>query len=61
MIREGQLNYTQIASKLGFGSVQYFSRRFKALTGMSPSEYDRSVKMLSETSLTPPDDSTNNM
>lgn len=61
MIREGQLNYTQIASKLGFGSVQYFSRRFKALTGMSPSEYDRSVKMLSETSLTPPDDSANNM
>ena len=61
MIREGQLNFTQIASALGFGSVQYFSRRFKLLTGMSPSEYARSVKMLSDASLPFPDDSANNM
>ena len=61
MIREGRLNFTQIASALGFGSVQYFSRRFKLLTGMSPSEYARSVKMLSDASLLSPDDSANNM
>lgn len=48
MIREGRLNITQIASRLGFSSVHYFSRRFKAVTGMTPSEYTRSVKMLSE-------------
>lgn len=51
MIREGRLNFTQIAARLGFRSVQYFSRRFKALTGMSPSEYARSVKMLSESTI----------
>ena len=48
LIREGQLNFTQIASRLGFQSVHYFSRRFRLATGMSPSEYARSVKMLSE-------------
>ena len=52
MIREGQLNITQISSQLGFSSVHYFSRRFKALTGMTPSEYARSVKMLSDATLT---------
>jgi len=59
MIRENQLNFTQIASRLGFRSVQYFSRRFKLTTGMSPSEYARSVKMLSELPPTTSDDSAN--
>lgn len=48
LIREGRLNFTQIAGLLGFQSVHYFSRRFRQATGMSPSEYERSVKMLSE-------------
>ena len=61
MIREGRLNFTQIAAKLGFQSVHYFSRRFKLVTGMSPSEYAASVKMLSEASLVLRDDSANNM
>lgn len=61
MIREGKLNFTQIAGQLGFRSVQYFSRRFKLVTGMSPSEYARSVKMLSELSPTPSDDRANNI
>lgn len=52
MIREGHLNVTQISSKLGFSSVHYFSRRFKTVTGMSPSEYARSVKMLFDSTLT---------
>lgn len=46
LIREGQLNITEIAARLGFSSVHYFSRRFKKLTGMTPTEYARSVKML---------------
>ena len=61
MIREGRLNFTQIAARLGFQSVHYFSRRFKLLTGMSPSEYADSVKMLSEASQTLADDNANNM
>ena len=61
MIREGRLNFTQIAAKLGFQSVHYFSRRFRLSTGMSPSEYAESVKMLSEASMVLRDDSANNM
>lgn len=48
MIREGRLNISQISARLGFSTVHYFSRRFKELVGMTPSEYARSVKMLSE-------------
>ena len=61
MIREGRLNFTQIAAGLGFQSVHYFSRRFRLSTGMSPSEYARSVKMLSESPGGLPDDDTNNV
>jgi len=60
MIREGRLNFTQIAAQLGFQSLHYFSRRFRQATGMSPSEYERSVKMLSELSGVYPDESANN-
>lgn len=59
MIREGRLNFTQIAACLGFQSVHYFSRRFRLATGMSPSEYAHSVRMLSELSGTVPDDNAN--
>lgn len=60
-IREGRLNFTQIAAGLGFQSVHYFSRRFRLETGMSPSEYARSVKMLSECAGAGIDDSANNV
>ncbi len=45
MIREGGHNITQIAEYLGFDTVHLFSRRFKQLTGMSPTDYGRSVKV----------------
>lgn len=61
MIREGRFNFTQIAARLGFQSVHYFSRRFRAATGMSPSEYERSVKMLSEGAGPLADDCANNV
>lgn len=48
MIREGRLNISQISLRLGFSSVHYFSRWFKKRSGMTPSEYTRSIKMLSE-------------
>ncbi|NMA65021.1 MAG: AraC family transcriptional regulator [Clostridiaceae bacterium] len=45
MIREGKYNFTEIASKLGYSSIHYFSRHFKKATGMTPSEYAYSVKV----------------
>lgn len=61
MIREGRLNFTQISAALGFQSVNYFSRRFRLSTGMSPSEYARSVKMLSESVPKAVDERANNV
>ena len=61
LIREGNLNVTQIAAQLGYQSVHYFSRHFKQHTGMSPSQYAKSVKMLSGLPGTPVDDRTNNV
>lgn len=48
LIRCRQMNFTQIANYLGYTSVHYFSRQFKHLTGMTPSEYGTSIKKLSE-------------
>ena len=44
MIRNEQLNFTQISEKLGYTSIHYFSRQFKKLTNMTPSEYASSIK-----------------
>jgi AraC-like DNA-binding protein len=46
MIRTGGVNFTQIADFLGYSSVHYFSRQFKKMTGMTPSEYASSIKAL---------------
>lgn len=48
LIRSRQMNFTQIADYLGYGSVHYFSRQFKKETGMTPSEYTASIKQLAE-------------
>lgn len=45
MIREDDLNITQISAKLGFDSIHLFSRRFRQMNGMSPTEYAKSVKV----------------
>lgn len=47
-IRDGQRNFTEIAHDLGFSTIHYFSRRFKVVTGMTPTEYASSVKILEE-------------
>ena len=39
LIRESGMNFTEIAERTGFSSLHYFSRTFKARTGMTPSEY----------------------
>ena len=45
MIREGQYNFTGIADELGYASIHYFSRHFKKVTDMTPSQYAHSVKV----------------
>ncbi|BBH19530.1 hypothetical protein Back11_08750 [Paenibacillus baekrokdamisoli] len=51
LIREQQYNFTEVASLLGYGSIHYFSRDFKKSTGMSPSDYAKSVIARSVTRL----------
>ena len=44
-IRENDYNFTQSALLLGYDSIHSFSRQFKAVEGMSPREYAKSVKL----------------
>ena len=44
LISQNKYTYTEIAGIMGFNSVHYFSRLFKAHTDMTPSEYARSIK-----------------
>ncbi len=46
MIRQNRNNFTEISVRLGYTSIHYFSRHFKKVTGMTPSEYASSVKIL---------------
>ncbi len=39
LIREGSMNFTEIAEATGFGSLHYFSRVFRARTGQTPTQY----------------------
>lgn len=48
LIRENQMNFTQISDFLGYSSIHYFSRQFKKISGMTPSEYATSIKARSE-------------
>ena len=43
LIREGNLNFAQISDKLSFDNPQYFSRVFKRVTGMTPTEFKQSL------------------
>ncbi len=44
MIRENEYNFSEIADKLAFNTPQYFTTAFKRISGMTPSEYEKSVK-----------------
>ena len=58
-IRENNYNFSQIAEILGYDTIHYFSKQFKKLANMTPSEYAKSVKVYfpspaeGETSRTP--------
>ena len=44
LIREGKLNFTEIAETLQYSTVHHFSRQFKEKFGITPTEYARSVR-----------------
>lgn len=48
LIRDSSMNFTQISERLGYSSMHYFSRQFKNLVGMSPSEYVSSIMAIAE-------------
>lgn len=48
MIRTNRMNFTQISEQLGYTSIHYFSRQFKKITSMTPSEYASSIKAMAE-------------
>ena len=43
MIRTSSMSFTQISQQLGFQSLHYFSKLFKEKTGMTPSEYAKTI------------------
>ena len=45
LIREENMNFSQISDKLCFESPQYFSSVFKRVTGMSPSEFKQTLEI----------------
>ena len=44
LIREGQMNFTEISEHLQYSTVHHFSRQFKQMFGMTPTEYAKSVR-----------------
>ena len=44
LIRESDLNFSEIATRLSFNTSQYFTTVFRRVTGMTPTEYTRSVR-----------------
>jgi AraC-like DNA-binding protein len=46
IMREENSNLTEISEILGYKSIHSFSRHFKKVTGMSPSEYTKSIKSI---------------
>lgn len=45
LISEGRYTYTEIARLLNYSSVHHFSKKFKQVTKMTPSGYQKSVKI----------------
>ena len=44
LIREHDMNFTQIAEAVGYDNICYFSAQFKRQTGMPPPEYSPSMR-----------------
>ena len=44
MIREGSMNFTEIAQALQYSTIHHFSRQFKEKFGITPSQYAKSIR-----------------
>ena len=44
MIREGSMNFTEIAEALQYSTIHHFSRQFKEKFGVTPSQYAKSIR-----------------
>ncbi len=44
MIREGNLNFTEISQALQYSTIHHFSRQFKEKFGITPSQYAKSIR-----------------
>ena len=44
LIREKNFSFSQIAARLGYSSLSYFTRQFRKISGMSPTEYAKSLE-----------------
>ena len=44
LLRSGSLSMGAVAREMGFSSQQHFSRQFRSVCGMTPSEYVRSLR-----------------
>lgn len=44
LIRENKMNLTDTALSLGYTSIHYFSKQFKKITGVPPSQYQNSIR-----------------
>ena len=44
LLRDGSLSMGEAAKQLGFSSQQQFSRQFRSVTGMTPSEYVKTLR-----------------
>jgi AraC-like DNA-binding protein len=53
IIRTGRKSISEISNILSYSSPQYFSKQFKIISGMSPKEYEKSIKSLSESFVKP--------
>ena len=43
-LEKEEIPISEIALRVGFSDINYFSRKFKAITGMTPTEYKKSLK-----------------
>lgn len=44
LLRSGELSMGQIAEHMGFSSLQHFSRQFRSICGITPTQYVRSLR-----------------
>lgn len=50
MIREEMSSMTEIAERLGYSSIHYFSKDFKKMFDMTPTEYAKSIQVMAQES-----------